>query len=53
VLERFARGRDARGPGSGLGLAIAAAQTHRHGGDLHLDGSPLGGLRVVATLPGS
>jgi two-component system, OmpR family, sensor histidine kinase PrrB len=53
VLERFARGRDARGPGSGLGLAIAAAQAHRHGGDLHLDGSPLGGLRVVATLPGS
>jgi two-component system, OmpR family, sensor histidine kinase PrrB len=52
VLERFARGRAARGHGSGLGLAIAAAQAHRHGGDLRLDGSPQGGLRVVARLGG-
>jgi signal transduction histidine kinase len=53
VLERFVRGRDARGPGSGLGLAIAAAQAQRHGGSLRLEASPLGGARAVAELPGT
>jgi signal transduction histidine kinase len=52
VLERFVRGRDARGPGSGLGLAIAAAQAQRHGGSLRLEESPLGGARAIAELPG-
>jgi signal transduction histidine kinase len=50
VLARFGRGAGARGPGSGLGLAIAAAQARRHGGALTLTESPLGGLRVTATL---
>jgi signal transduction histidine kinase len=52
VLERFVRGRAARGPGSGLGLAIAAAQAQRHGGTLRLEDSPLGGARAVVELPG-
>ena len=51
VLERFARGPDAHGPGTGLGLSIAAAQAARHGGELTLEDSPLGGLRVRVTLP--
>lgn len=50
VLERFARGDGARGPGTGLGLAIAAAQAGRHGGELTLDDSPLGGLRARTRL---
>ena len=50
VLERFVRGRGARGPGSGLGLAIAAAQAQRHGGRLRLESSPLGGVRAVVEL---
>jgi two-component system, OmpR family, sensor histidine kinase PrrB len=52
VLERFARGRGARGPGSGLGLAIASTQAQRHGGTLQLGDSPLGGARAAADLPG-
>ena len=52
VLERFVRGRDARGPGTGLGLAIAGAQARRHGGEVRLEGSPLGGARAVAEMRG-
>ena len=52
VLERFVRGRDARGPGTGLGLAIAASQAQRHGGSLRLEESRLGGVRAIADLPG-
>jgi signal transduction histidine kinase len=47
VLERFARGRDARAGGSGLGLAIVAQQAALHGGTVRLEGSPLGGARAV------
>jgi two-component system osmolarity sensor histidine kinase EnvZ len=37
--------------GSGLGLAIALDIAHAHGGDIALDDSPLGGLRVTIRLP--
>jgi two-component system osmolarity sensor histidine kinase EnvZ len=38
--------------GVGLGLAIAQDIAHGHGGEIGLEDSPLGGLRVVLTLPG-
>jgi signal transduction histidine kinase len=37
--------------GSGLGLTIARAILRSHGGDVCLQGSPAGGLRVVAHMP--
>ena len=37
--------------GSGLGLAICESIIHAHGGDIHLNHSELGGLKVVITLP--
>ena len=37
--------------GTGLGLAIAADVVAGHGGELILDTSPLGGLRVLVKLP--
>jgi two-component system, OmpR family, osmolarity sensor histidine kinase EnvZ len=37
--------------GSGLGLAIALDIAHAHGGDVELDDSPLGGLRVGIRIP--
>jgi signal transduction histidine kinase len=42
---------DSQVPGSGLGLAIARDLARLYGGDVALDSSPLGGLRVVLTLP--
>ena len=50
VFERFSRG---KGGGSGLGLAIVAQQARLHGGDAHVEDSPLGGARFVVDLPGS
>ena len=38
--------------GVGLGLSIAQDIAHSHGGEIVLGDSPLGGLRVVLTLPG-
>jgi two-component system osmolarity sensor histidine kinase EnvZ len=38
--------------GVGLGLSIARDIAHGHGGEIALEDSPLGGLRVVLTLPG-
>jgi two-component system osmolarity sensor histidine kinase EnvZ len=38
--------------GVGLGLSIAQDIAHGHGGEIGLEDSPLGGLRVVLTLPG-
>jgi len=38
--------------GVGLGLTIARDIAHGHGGEISLEDSPLGGLRVVLTLPG-
>ena len=37
--------------GSGLGLAIAQDIAQAHGGDVVLEDSPIGGLRVVIRLP--
>jgi two-component system osmolarity sensor histidine kinase EnvZ len=37
--------------GVGLGLTIARDIAHGHGGEINLEDSPLGGLRVVVTLP--
>jgi two-component system, OmpR family, osmolarity sensor histidine kinase EnvZ len=37
--------------GTGLGLAIALDIARAHGGDVHLDDSPLGGLRAVVQIP--
>lgn len=37
--------------GTGLGLAIARDIVAAHGGDIRLEDSPLGGLRIVMTLP--
>jgi two-component system, OmpR family, osmolarity sensor histidine kinase EnvZ len=37
--------------GVGLGLAIARDSIRSHGGDITLEDSPLGGLRVIVTLP--
>jgi len=44
-----ARNQDATG--SGLGLAIALDIAHAHGGDLQLQDSELGGLRVAVRVP--
>jgi two-component system osmolarity sensor histidine kinase EnvZ len=38
--------------GVGLGLSIALDIAHSHGGEIALEDSPMGGLRVVLTLPG-
>ena len=37
--------------GTGLGLAIALDIAHAHGGDISLEDSPMGGLRVAVKLP--
>lgn len=55
VLDRFVRLADARardGGGSGLGLAIVAELATAHGGVVTIDDAPLGGARVIVTLPG-
>jgi len=50
-LYRAEASRDRRRGGSGLGLAIAQRIAEAHGGRLHARSSPLGGLRIVLTLP--
>ncbi len=48
VFERFVRGAAAAATsGSGLGLAIVRSIARRHDATVHLDDSPLGGLRVL------
>ncbi len=42
---------DENAPGSGLGLAIVRDIVTAYRGKLHLDESPLGGLRATVTLP--
>jgi two-component system osmolarity sensor histidine kinase EnvZ len=37
--------------GTGLGLAIALDIAHAHGGDIFLENSPMGGLRVAIKIP--
>ena len=54
LFERFYRGDASRARstgGAGLGLAICKAIVLAHGGRIHAEASPLGGLRVVAALP--
>ncbi len=38
-------------PGTGLGLGLARDTARAHGGDVYLEDSPLGGLRVRMRLP--
>ena len=50
-LYRADASRSRRLGGSGLGLAICRAIARSHGGHIEAGASPLGGLRVVVTLP--
>jgi signal transduction histidine kinase len=50
VLSRGARA-DEAAPGTGLGLPIVRDLTEAYGGQIALDKSPLGGLRVTIDLP--
>ncbi|EKV27081.1 Osmolarity sensor protein EnvZ [Caenispirillum salinarum AK4] len=54
VFKAFVRLEGSRNPktgGTGLGLTIARDIVRSHGGDITLDRSPLGGLRVRVELP--
>jgi two-component system osmolarity sensor histidine kinase EnvZ len=54
AMRPFARLDESRGKdtgGSGLGLNIAQTAIENHGGQMFLEDSPLGGLRVRITLP--
>ncbi|MEM7289815.1 MAG: ATP-binding protein [Pseudomonadota bacterium] len=54
VFKPFMRLDEARNldeSGTGLGLSIARDIARNHGGDINLYDSPLGGLRVIITLP--
>jgi two-component system sensor histidine kinase BaeS len=50
-LYRVDASRSRRLGGSGLGLAICRAIVRSHGGHIEAGASPLGGVRVVVTLP--
>ena len=55
ALARFGRldsSRSRLGGGFGLGLSIVSQIIELHEGKLTLDESPLGGLRILITLPG-
>jgi signal transduction histidine kinase len=54
VFQRWIRlddGRTRDEGGAGLGLALARSIMRSHGGDVALTDSPLGGARVVLTIP--
>lgn len=54
IFERFYRVDKARARadgGSGLGLAIASTIVKLHGGAIHAENVPTGGLRVIAEMP--
>jgi two-component system osmolarity sensor histidine kinase EnvZ len=54
VFRAFVRldpSRNAETGGVGLGLTIARDIAHGHGGEISLEDSPEGGLRVILTLP--
>jgi two-component system, OmpR family, sensor kinase len=53
AFDRFFRRNGAAEGGSGLGLAIVKAIASRHGATVTLGESPLGGLRVTVSFPGS
>lgn len=50
-FHRLDRSRNPRTGGVGLGLTIARDVARSHGGDVHLEDSPLGGLRARIRLP--
>ena len=50
VLDKFER-LDNVGAGTGLGLAIARAATEAQGGQVRIEGSLLGGARVIVQVP--
>jgi len=50
VFDRFHRREPGRDSGAGLGLAIVRAIAQRHGGQVNLSDSPLGGLRAELEL---
>lgn len=54
LFERFYRvdaSRSRQGGGSGLGLAICQAIVEAHAGSISAAHSPLGGVRIIVTLP--
>ena len=51
VFDRFYRRDNGETTGSGLGLAIVRAIAERHGAEVELADSPLGGLRAEVRLP--
>ncbi len=50
-FHRLDEARTQNVPGTGLGLTLARDFAHAHGGDIRLEDSPLGGLRVRLRLP--
>ena len=50
-FHRLDEGRNLQMGGVGLGLAIARDIARGHGGDVILEGSPLGGLRARLSVP--
>ena len=51
-LYRVESSRNRRTGGAGLGLAICQRIVEAHGGTLHAQHSPLGGVRIQISLPG-
>jgi two-component system sensor histidine kinase PrrB len=51
IFEPFTRLDGVTSPGSGLGLALVAQQAERHGADVAIEESPLGGSRFSVTFP--
>ena len=49
--EPFPEARNLDASGTGLGLPIARDIARSHGGDIMLEDSPLGGLRVIIRVP--
>jgi two-component system osmolarity sensor histidine kinase EnvZ len=50
-FHRLDEARSQNVPGTGLGLTLARDFAHAHGGDIRLEDSPMGGLRVRLRLP--
>ena len=48
---RLDEARNLNASGTGLGLSIVRDIARSHGGDVSLDTSPMGGLRVVVRIP--
>jgi len=51
-LYRVESSRNRRTGGAGLGLAICLRIVEAHGGTVHAEHSPLGGVRILISLPG-